>query len=667
MKVCIIGYGYIGKNIASALSGKHVVSVVSRNTLVPAPECHSFERIVNMSFGDIHTEWYSQFDCIVYTVKPTDVFAAQTNVRYLVDVLNENQSLVLLNSAAAKINNHSESDTYIQSKRVEYATSVWSGKKVYTLVLGSVNGGMVPVGNTNVINSMASTSNKNDGIDIFSPSHLKTVLGIRDLENAVEKCVSGTVDPGVYSLYSLGPLTVLEIGIAVADHTGKFTRLRGNESGSPRGYSFTSTSRPPLEFEFHESVQSIVQSIVEYTPKKLWTVLRDCLCCGNNNLHSLLSLGANPLANGYTRTILDSVLVPRAPNALKYCNMCFHVQQSVSVDPSVLFRDYKYVSGTSSTGRRHFRSFAKNVVDKFRPSTVLDIACNDGSQLDAFLGFGVKTTGIDPAISLCEVARAKGHTVYTGFFEDVEIDGTFDVIIAQNVFAHVPDPFAFLKRCISLCHKESVILVQTSQSNMILNGEYDTAYHEHLSFFNTGSMKILCERAGLFLNRVDILDIHGTSYLFTITKSPQPESNVADRLLIEMDTGIYSTDTYDTVYPLKVRAGIHTILAQMCTLLAKGHTIVCYGSTAKFTTVINTLRLSSDTIDYIVDENPLKMNTFVPGTCIPVKSPDELYADLGRNVSIAIVVSAWNFHTEIEAKIKSAGFSNAYVVALARV
>jgi hypothetical protein len=211
----------------------------------------------------------------------------------------------------------------------------------------------------------------------------------------------------------------------------------------------------------------------------------------------------------------------------------------------------------------------------------------------------------------------------------------------------------------------SVILVQTGQSNMIMNGEYDTAYHEHLSFFNTGSMKILCERAGLFLNRVDILDIHGTSYLFTITTtSVQPWNNVADRLLIEMEAKMFSTDTYDTIYPLKVRAGIHTILAQMCTLLAKGHTIVCYGSTAKFTTVVNTLRLSSNTIHYIVDENPLKVNTFVPGTCIPVKSPDDLYTDLGRNASIAIVVSAWNFHTEIEAKIKSAGFANAYIVAL---
>jgi 2-polyprenyl-3-methyl-5-hydroxy-6-metoxy-1,4-benzoquinol methylase len=157
-----------------------------------------------------------------------------------------------------------------------------------------------------------------------------------------------------------------------------------------------------------------------------------------------------------------------------------------------MFKNYLYVSGTTQTLKDYFDLFAKKTLE-YAPNAknILDIANNDGTQLDSYQKLGLKTYGIDPAVNLYNEAVSKGHKVICDYFNlDTikQFNNSFDIITAQNVFAHNKYTVDFLLSCKTLMHDESVLFIQTSQANMVLNNEFDTIYHEHLSFFNTNSI-----------------------------------------------------------------------------------------------------------------------------------------------------------------------------------
>jgi SAM-dependent methyltransferase len=231
--------------------------------------------------------------------------------------------------------------------------------------------------------------------------------------------------------------------------------------------------------------------------------LSDCLACGGDNLVPVLSLGNQPLAN----SLMDSKKeTPKAfPLAINRCSNCFHVQLTHAVNPDLMFKNYLYVSGTSKTMDDHFKWFAKYTCEYFtaltalKPSRVLDIGCNDGSQLNHFKTLGLGTFGVDPATNLLSMSSKK-HCVYPDYFNIdfvTKNPGTYDIITAQNVFAHNYDPKGFLTSARNIMSNDSLLFIQTSQADMILNNEFDTIYHEHISFFNIRSMRHLCDRSGL--------------------------------------------------------------------------------------------------------------------------------------------------------------------------
>ena len=251
-----------------------------------------------------------------------------------------------------------------------------------------------------------------------------------------------------------------------------------------------------------------------------FTVLEKCLCCDGDNLRTMFDLGKQPLANTYTKLIKRN---EKYPLALNVCHDCFHLQLSVSVYPEILFKDYVYLSGMSEEMKSYYKWFVLYTA-KYNENakTVYEIACNDGCQLDAFKDFGFQTFGIDPAENLHRITLEKYHNVTCSFFPPKQIGASnecfYDIVVAQNVFAHVPNPYEFLLGCEKIMHDKSFLFIQTSQADMVKNSQFDTIYHEHISFFNTKSMNILVERAGLKLIDVEKVSVHGTSYIFTITK-----------------------------------------------------------------------------------------------------------------------------------------------------
>jgi SAM-dependent methyltransferase len=316
-----------------------------------------------------------------------------------------------------------------------------------------------------------------------------------------------------------------------------------------------------------------------------------------------------------------------------------------------MFKDYAYVSGTSKTMHSHMEQFAK-FSDQFATTkTVLDIGCNDGTQLDYYKKLGYTTIGVDPAENLYRES-SKRHEIYCDYFNQNFLETSyiheteFGLITAQNVFAHGPDPLTFLKTAKSLMNDETTLIIQTSQANMILNNEFDTIYHEHISFFNIQSMDKLCKRAGLYLVAVEYMPIHGTSFIFVIRKKDDGR-NVDLLINEERSKGLYSERTYE-----RYAQSALSIVKQFqyeCEFVRQGMigwNVVGYGAAAKGMTLLNFARIK---LDFIVDDNPLKQGKYTPGMNIPIVSIDKL--DELKETTLFVPL-AWNFFDEIRAKIK---------------
>ena len=243
--------------------------------------------------------------------------------------------------------------------------------------------------------------------------------------------------------------------------------------------------------------------------------IKECIACGSNNLVPLLDLGLQPLANSYLKS--EDETEPYFPLATNYCKHCYHVQLTHKVDPDLLFKNYLYVSGTAKTQLEYFDWFAQFVMENHKVERVLDIGCNDGSQLDAFKRLGAVTFGVDPAENLYDIS-SQNHSVHCGYFDDSFPNIEVDAVICQNAFAHNYNQLGFLRNMNRVVKENGYIYITTSQADMIMNCEFDTIYHEHLSFYNIKSMDALCRRAGLNLVEVLKHPIHGNSYIFVISK-----------------------------------------------------------------------------------------------------------------------------------------------------
>lgn len=377
--------------------------------------------------------------------------------------------------------------------------------------------------------------------------------------------------------------------------------------------------------------------------------LNECLCCGNSDIRTILDLGNQPLANTYhTGETLDVF-----PLKLNLCQSCWHLQLSHAVNPDLMFKNYLYVSGTSNTLREYFDKFVDITLSyNQNAKAVLDIACNDGTQLDSYKRVGIETYGIDPAENLHIISKEKGHNIVLDYFNDVSVkkfgDKKFDIITAQNVFAHNTYPLEFLKTCKKILNEEGHIFIQTSQANMVMNNEFDTIYHEHISFFNTFSMMKLVEKAGMYLNDVIKTDIHGTSYVFVISNNEYQKENVSNDIEELVNNNLNNTLTY-IEYALNAYKITYDLKQTLEDYKSKGYKLIGYGAAAKGNTLLNFGKIK---LDYIVDDNPLKHNLFTPGMDIEIKDP-KFISTMDLNTKVVFVPLAWNFYKEIRSKIKT--------------
>ena len=385
-----------------------------------------------------------------------------------------------------------------------------------------------------------------------------------------------------------------------------------------------------------------MQTAIETTEQNSYTTLDKCVACGGSNLEQFLDLAKQPLANNYHDGTGGGESFKLG---LNLCTDCFHTQLPVSVNPKMMFDHYIYVTGTSQTLRDYCDWFAKYVTDRedIERGNVLDIACNDGTQLDSFRNLGWKTYGVDPAKNLFDIAIEKGHMVRNAYWPISY--PSMDVIVAQNVCAHTPTPLEFLEGVRKSLTEKGTAYIQTSQSQMYQRNEFDTTYHEHISFFSANSMQTLAERAGLVLTDIEITPIHGDSYVFVL-KHPGAEvsNSVTETIRKEGKEGRHNPMFYK-----KFGLNAETIVSKLQDLVTRcqkeGTPVVGYGAAAKGMTVLNANDIQ---LDWIVDDNELKQNLLTPGTNIPIKDRSSLDID----EHIVVVPLAWNFFDEMKSNVE---------------
>ena len=390
--------------------------------------------------------------------------------------------------------------------------------------------------------------------------------------------------------------------------------------------------------------------------------LKNCLCCKSSDLHLVLDLGTQPPANSYTVTASEQV--ESYPLGLNVCADCWHAQLTYCVDRRELFDRYAYVSGTSTTLNRFFGWFANSLARVFKPGArVLELAANDGSLIKEMQSVGLSCVGVDPAQNIVEQAQKNGLPIICGYWPQAgaQIDGYFDAIICMNVVAHVDEPYEFLLECQRKLAKGGVIIVQPSQARMFENGEFDTIYHEHISFFNTRSMKQLAVRAGLKLVDAFMVKVHGDSPLYVLQRAEEqstPDVRLAfSQGEFSIDEGLFDYENYVHLYYWSIyeRFRIHAlqtiknVKSTVSMYRNQGFEIVFVGAAAKAMTLINAAGIRPERF---LDENPLKIGLHAPGCGSLIEGLD-VCKDLTKPT--LFVLSAWNFRHELADKIRAFG------------
>ena len=371
--------------------------------------------------------------------------------------------------------------------------------------------------------------------------------------------------------------------------------------------------------------------------------IKNCLACGSDKLRSVLNLKRQPLANSYLKN--QKIREKQYELKVNACLKCSHLQLSVAVDPSKIYQNYDYVSGTTKTYLKYMKEFYKFCVknsSQFVYRNIIDIGCNDGSQLDVFKKNNFRTFGVDPAKNIFKISSKK-HNIYCSFFDKKivkKIKQKFDLIIFQNSFAHNPDPYNLLINLKKIMHPKSTLIIQTSQADMCINNEFDTIYHEHINFFNVKSMSHLIARTGLKLHDVQKKPIHGTSYLFVI--KCKSNSKKISRIIKKES---YLNYNFYKKWGKNCSITVKNIKKRI-KKIEKGNIVIGYGAAAKANTFLNFSKIK---LDFIIDDNPLKQNKYCPGSKIPIKSKDILKTIKEK---IYVIPLAWNFYNEIKLKVK---------------
>jgi SAM-dependent methyltransferase len=380
-----------------------------------------------------------------------------------------------------------------------------------------------------------------------------------------------------------------------------------------------------------------------------------CRFCGAAVDGVFADLGTSPLANSYLPPERVNAMEPFYPLRALVCGECFLVQLEEFETPEAIFSDYAYFSSYSSSWIEHSRRYSAQMVERLglnADSHVVEIASNDGYLLQFFHERQIPVLGIEPAANVAKVALQKGIPTLVEFFgvetaRSLAGESSADLLLGNNVLAHVPDLNDFVAGMKVLLKPGGVITMEFPHlMRLMAENQWDTIYHEHFSYFSFLTVSRVFEAHGLRLFDVQELPTHGGSLRVfgAHAQDPQKLETDAARELRERErtAGFERLDTY-LGYGRRVEADKRQILSFLIDLKQQGLSIVGYGAPAKGNTLLNYCGVRRDFVDYTCDLNPHKQGHFLPGSHIPIRSPEAILEDKPD----VVLIMPWNLKDEI--------------------
>jgi SAM-dependent methyltransferase len=377
-------------------------------------------------------------------------------------------------------------------------------------------------------------------------------------------------------------------------------------------------------------------------------------CNQTTNLHRFLQLGNQPLANAFLKGPEYFSTEKKYPLDVYFCETCSLVQLLDVIDPSVLFSNYIYVTGTSETIAEHNKNYANTVIRQMdiKDGLVIEVASNDGSLLKCFQAQGVKTLGIEPASNIAKIANEAGIETINDFFnyntsQSVrETHGAADIVIGNNVMAHVDETQDFLRGAKHLLKPNGLTIIEVPYlGEFIERLEYDTVYHEHLCYFSITALITLCDAVGLVIRRIDHVPVHGGSirvYAGPIEYYKNHSKSVMEEVAEEERAGLTQLKRYSD-FAKDVEINKKQLLDLLNKLIRQGKSIAAYAAPAKGNTLLNYCGIDSSLIPYTVDKNSLKLDLYTPGMHLPVLPVETIL----KQQPDYVLILAWNFADEI--------------------
>jgi SAM-dependent methyltransferase len=388
----------------------------------------------------------------------------------------------------------------------------------------------------------------------------------------------------------------------------------------------------------------------------------NCRFCNTILKNIFINLGISPNANSYIKKSAKLTQVPKFPLEVFVCNKCLLVQLPEYQSPSQLFSNYAYFSSYSESWLKHAKSYAEMIIERFKlkeSKQVIEIGSNDGYLLQYFKRKKIPVLGIDPAANIVKEAEKKGIPTIVKFFSAktaraIVLSGIkADLLIGNNVLAHVPDLNDFVQGMKQVLGEKGVITMEFPHLlKLIEENQFDTIYHKHFSYFSFSVVQKIFEKHGLLIFDVEELPTHGGSLRIYASHKKNRENKVSIRvnklLENELVSGLNQLKTLKE-FNAKAEKTKKELLKFLKKAKQEGKTVIGYGAPAKGNTLLNYCGITSNLLAFTVDRNPEKQNKYLPGSRIPVYSPDKIF----QAKPDYILIFPWNIKQEIMRQMKS--------------